>query len=700
MKPAFEFSIEAETPKSTTKGQDILKDVDHDFYIHQYEGICHLRNDTPILSTIGTGGGKRDIFQLGYINRIRDLGQRHRGVFLSLYPTYALLNQHASLLEERFENLGPELGESNVGVLKGSKKYKLIRELGKVIDEAFVPNLGLVGTIDKWNYLHFPSRSNKYFKSEIFYQQLFTPKVFDEVHLLHPYALQTVVLNLRRERILLDIMGEKRKVPHSFYTATPPAYLEDVLRTNELISEVVAGCGKHSKLSVQVYEPPKDQYDKQLEEYLLDQSKRYDKILIILNSRRRAFTLANSLSTKLKKRKPRVEVYRVFNGWNQYREISKNNTKRLIAVATSSAEAGVSDHFDLLITESCPSQNLIQRIGRVGRYGNAEGHISIIPAPRSGEQWLEESTPLLTGKPFSSIEEFTRELQKIDQKIPGYVLPNSPSELIWALHYYLNKKLNDNTLSEFDVNARMFCGQKYDSHHNYPTLKEVEELYQKYKQLIHKIILSAMTLRTIFPNVKYENNQYSDPAYLAFRTVSSKFIHTGEKYEIPGFEKPTSPVFTLGTLPIKYAEAIWLKADKSIVVKKDRDHDYSKVWKEIKKNIMPTTKKTVEDNDIKYIKLDFGQITFHAKEFSSSDPISYSIDSEDENLIKKVGFPAFFLLFKSTGIDDGFREVVEEYLAQFPEYYYFEIYNYGKTIFAIERSFGAAMSVFKKIQEV
>ena len=692
------ISVDAEFPESTPDGKELVSDVQHDFYIHQLEGIRKIANNEGVICTIGTGGGKRDIFQLGYINRMKNFADQCRGVFLSLYPTYALLGQHERLLKERFRNLYDELGNTGVGVLKGSKKKKLIWEFGSLAKDGFVPNLGLVGTIDKWNYLHYPSKKNKYFKPEFFYQQLSIPKVFDEIHLMHPFALQNVVLNLRREQILLEIMGEPSYAPHSFFTATPPDYLCDVLITNGMVKEtgVISGVGRHSDLEIKMVEREggPEKYDKELKQLIADSLGSNDRILVILNSRRRAFKLAFSLQESNKKLGLKATIFRVFNGWNEYNSISSCNTKKLVAVATSSAEAGVSDHFDLLITETCPSVNLIQRIGRVGRYGDQVGKVIIIPSERGREMWISVARSVFKDR-YGGIRDFESDLKKLEQSFPQYQLPSSPSNLIWAIHYHINKLFDERTFTDFRINERMFAGQPYDSSNNYPTLQEAKDLYKKYRELIVKVILNSMTLRTTFPNVYYENNQYSDPVALALASVSSKLIDSGEKYTIPGFRRPESTLFTLGTLPVPYGEAIWLHRTHRILVGIDRKHQFSEVWSKIRKQLGIEKKKT---SPFKYVKLEFGQLCFYASPYenpSISKPISYTIEEDDRSTVKRVGFPGFFLIIKGSGND--FRNIVEEWISSFPEQYYLELFNYGEVVYAVERSFGAAFQLFERL---
>ncbi|AWR98108.1 CRISPR-associated helicase Cas3' [Acidianus sulfidivorans JP7] len=69
---------------------------------------------------------------------------------------------------------------------------------------------------------------------------------------------------------------------------------------------------------------------------------------------------------------------------NKVSEILEKDKSRLV-VSTQVIEAGVDTSFDVLITEACPSHNLIQRAGRVARYSKdnkgekLEGEVYIFP---------------------------------------------------------------------------------------------------------------------------------------------------------------------------------------------------------------------------------------------------------------------------------------------------------------------------------
>jgi CRISPR-associated endonuclease/helicase Cas3 len=59
-------------------------------------------------------------------------------------------------------------------------------------------------------------------------------------------------------------------------------------------------------------------------------------------------------------------------------KVSKGESKYDVVIATQVIEAGIDVSFDLLITEACPADSLIQRAGRVARYGG-KGTVKVFP---------------------------------------------------------------------------------------------------------------------------------------------------------------------------------------------------------------------------------------------------------------------------------------------------------------------------------
>ncbi|RMG37492.1 MAG: DEAD/DEAH box helicase [Methanobacteriota archaeon] len=687
------IEIDPEIPPTTQFESNVFTDTNHAPYIHQKEGIEAIMNGESVICTVGTGGGKRDIFQLGMINWLKQQEDARHGFFYSLYPTYALLNQHHELLNNRFNAMKLP---AQSGVVTGKVK-NLLRALGETqpikSDEeekiGFIPSLGVVGTVDKWVYLHYPNRNNKTYKAEFFYRQLYAPKAFDEVHILHPLALQNVVLNLERERLILETLdGVPPKIPHGFFSATTPDYAIDLLKTRKIVNRVVSGIGRHSRLKIFIHSPQKEHHN-YLKNLIHSELANNNQIIVILNSRRRAYQLANQLSRK----GAPYDLFRVFNGWNEYRNIKNAQKSKVLVIATSSAEVGVSDQFQVLITESCPAPNLIQRIGRVGRYGEEEAKIHILPAPYKGEIWYHTIVNSLPASSFRGINPFYEYLKKMDLEIPGNVFHATNSELLFALHYLLNELWERITLLPLELNKRMFDGSPYSKETNMPTISEAKSIFEKYEPFVKTLLLQAMTLRTTLPQIYYRSKdggkRFSDNPIYALRTVSEHMV-IDETAMIQGFFKPEWPVFDLGTLPFKYGQAIYMKPMQQISAKFDKDDKYAEQWRQFREQWAIKQLKGI--GPLATVSLRFGKVVFIATDGTAS-PVPIVYDSEKK---PPVGFLSFGLTFRLNSGKN--REHLEEFLSLYPDSMFIHLIGWNKIIIGVETSFGAALNLFNQMK--
>ncbi len=102
--------------------------------------------------------------------------------------------------------------------------------------------------------------------------------------------------------------------------------------------------------------------------------------LIVVNTRRKAVELYSSLSSRLP-----VDVF-ILHGFmtkNDRIEIQDRVRKNLrkgrptTLISTQVVEVGFDASFDVLITEEAPIPSLVQRAGRIARWGEEEGYINI-----------------------------------------------------------------------------------------------------------------------------------------------------------------------------------------------------------------------------------------------------------------------------------------------------------------------------------
>lgn len=108
--------------------------------------------------------------------------------------------------------------------------------------------------------------------------------------------------------------------------------------------------------------------------YAKEKVKEGKRILVVFNTRSSAI----DAYLKLRDLNP-VLIHSKFNRMDRRTKVEKildKNTK--LVISTQVIEAGVDTSFDVLITEASPAHNLIQRAGRVARYGG-KGEVAIFP---------------------------------------------------------------------------------------------------------------------------------------------------------------------------------------------------------------------------------------------------------------------------------------------------------------------------------
>ncbi|QXJ28870.1 CRISPR-associated helicase Cas3 [Saccharolobus shibatae B12] len=106
-----------------------------------------------------------------------------------------------------------------------------------------------------------------------------------------------------------------------------------------------------------------------------------------------------------------ILIHSKFSRKDRIDKVNKINDAKLV-VSTQVIEAGIDTSFDVLITEASPSHNLIQRAGRVARYGKGgkgklEGEVYVFPF--SGKVYDEREV--------EETLERVRELKTIDENL-------------------------------------------------------------------------------------------------------------------------------------------------------------------------------------------------------------------------------------------------------------------------------------------
>ena len=118
-------------------------------------------------------------------------------------------------------------------------------------------------------------------------------------------------------------------------------------------------------------------------------------------------------------------IHSKFNKNDRKEKIEKIRTgEARLVISTQVIEAGIDTSFDVLITEEAPSHNLIQRSGRVARYGG-EGDIYIFPL-------TEKSKTIYDWEEVEMTTKLIEKERRIDEKV------------LLSRNYQIDKKLFSN----------------------------------------------------------------------------------------------------------------------------------------------------------------------------------------------------------------------------------------------------------------
>ncbi|SAI85117.1 CRISPR-associated protein Cas3' (Type I-A) [Saccharolobus solfataricus] len=232
--------------------------------------------------------------------------------------------------------------------------------------DTFILNLFKLPTIDF--KLIFKNYGSHYeFPRALIYSSIV---IFDEFHLLGedgkslgaglsaievlsdagvPIVVTSATIDKGLERVLMDKLGKSGKVVYaSDFKIDRKIYVNELEKDEISIADEKVKEGK--------------------------------RVLLVYNTRMGAI----EAYWKLKERglSP-ILIHSKFSKKDRIDKVNKINDAKLV-VSTQVIEAGIDTSFDVLITEACPSHNLIQRAGRVARYGKGgkgklEGEVYIFP---------------------------------------------------------------------------------------------------------------------------------------------------------------------------------------------------------------------------------------------------------------------------------------------------------------------------------
>ncbi len=203
--------------------------------------------------------------------------------------------------------------------------------------------------------------------------------VFDEFHLFSPMAtFKEEAKNLGtaiKAMVLLALTG----VPIIIMSATMP---------NKLVRSIGSELDKYGIKKKEIkYEPLRDKFEEtrskkklvldfrpeSIVDLIVEKTKQKKRVLAVINEVKNAVEIYNAL----KHLSPLLLHGRLPEN------VKKRNSEKLkeaeLLIATQVVEAGIDASFDVLISEICPPDRLIQRMGRVARKpGHDEGEVLIV----------------------------------------------------------------------------------------------------------------------------------------------------------------------------------------------------------------------------------------------------------------------------------------------------------------------------------
>ncbi|MDW8074055.1 MAG: CRISPR-associated helicase Cas3' [Nitrososphaerota archaeon] len=152
---------------------------------------------------------------------------------------------------------------------------------------------------------------------------------------------------------------------------------------------------------------------------------RVGKIVEAAEERRRVLVMANTVKNAVeiyyslrKKGIKSVVIHAKMIEAEKRRRLSYVEQSPCVVVSTQIFEAGVDMSFDTLVTEAAPPDSLIQRSGRVARYGGC-GEVFVYPLSEGGKSIYAEELVEKTIKKLSEVGELSQRLLEIYDEYVG-----------------------------------------------------------------------------------------------------------------------------------------------------------------------------------------------------------------------------------------------------------------------------------------
>lgn len=341
-------------------------------YSHQVETLQHLRNGRPVLLHAPTGSGKSEAAFVPFLalRNHQDFPSR----LLYALPMRTLVDS----LADRFLGMaGRARGAIRIAAQHGRRPESVL-----FYADAVVATIDQVITSYACAPLSLGVRHGNIPAGAVAGSFL----VFDEVHTFDPErALQSMLL----------ICGRLRQtgVPFVIMTATLPGVARshlcerlDLVQVDVEEERIPVRVERQVTLSVKL--------DRQLSadevRRALDGSAK--RVLVVCNTVDRAIALYRALQDV--KPAPVLLHSRFLDDDRRTHDVriqellGRQAQGPALVIATQVVEVGLDISCDLLLTEVCPIDALLQRAGRCGRWAEAPGQVSVYGLPKEDDRYL------------------------------------------------------------------------------------------------------------------------------------------------------------------------------------------------------------------------------------------------------------------------------------------------------------------------
>lgn len=406
--------------------------VDERRFVQQKNALVSAPNITILRAY--TGWGKTDLSTLFF-------GQKDVSRIFYMFPTITAINK----FEEKIRRAaGCEVSKYfHLYLAEAREDIDRIRDLFYV--QSFTSPY-VITTVDQ--FLLTFLQVGKYFLKRPMFRK--AGMVIDEVHLLSPLMLYLLTYFIRKFQNIYNFRI-------LFMSATLPKGLSSYLLSELGLKSgsVLDFSSEYENMRRVEWEPRSEKIEDVLIDLIDRRELKNKKMLVVVNTVKKAIELGRILENDLK------EIYeKDFNiiharfayDHRKKKEEWIESMKNLphILISTQVCEVSLDVNYDMLITERASIPALIQRLGRVNRYGKQANYVNVyITEP-------EVPPSDMLGRRYPYSEDELKDADKMIQELSGEALRNEKAMLEYLDQEFSEDKLRreiDNELKNVDIKA-------------------------------------------------------------------------------------------------------------------------------------------------------------------------------------------------------------------------------------------------------